>query len=136
MHFMCGASALHAAHATPHATCPIAAAGGATHCLGRHWLTQSPTARESILERLLQADVDLRHACHAEQPFLLEHLRQWVSVPPQGLIGDLLQMQLLATTHDLIYQGVSIGSLRQLTIQPEAPLSTKNAHTPLSGTGQ
>eukprot|EP00971_Amphidinium_carterae_P342535 6481880-Amphidinium_carterae.3 len=41
------------------------------------------------IERLPQADVHLRQACHVEQPFLLEHLGQWVSIPPQGLISSL-----------------------------------------------
>eukprot|EP00971_Amphidinium_carterae_P220727 4382113-Amphidinium_carterae.1 len=40
------------------------------------------------IERLPQADVHLRQACHVEQLFLLEHLGQGVSIPPQGLIGD------------------------------------------------
>eukprot|EP00971_Amphidinium_carterae_P034236 673930-Amphidinium_carterae.2 len=106
------------------------------------------TALRTIV-RLAIADILLRQACHAEQPFMLDQLRPLVSVPPQGLIGDLerdslgvsihllqkqlrravtnhSQTQLLASTDDVIYQGTSIDSLRQLIIKWEALLSAKN----------
>eukprot|EP00971_Amphidinium_carterae_P264940 5255443-Amphidinium_carterae.3 len=47
------------------------------------------TTAPRTIERLPHADVHLRQACHVEQPFLLDHLDKWVSIPPQGLIGDL-----------------------------------------------